>query len=223
MSSAGTPVTCSAASGRVAGDDLAHVLDALGVLGDVRVVLQAFLEDHVQHRVDQPDVAARPQLQVALGDLRQPDLARVGDDERRALAHRLLHPQREHRVRLGRVRADHEQEAAVLDLRDRVGACPSAQRPDQAVKSRRVSGGFAGVDRVGPDHPPRQLLQQVVLLVRQPRRGEDADRLRAMSLADAGQSLCRGPESGVPVGRVQARRRRRARAAASAGPGGGRS
>ena len=59
------------------------------------------------------------------------------------------------------------------------------------------------MDRVGPDHPPRQLLQQVVLLVRQARRGEDADRLRAVPLADEGQTLGRGPESRVPVGRVQ--------------------
>jgi hypothetical protein len=35
----------------------------------------------VHHRVDQPDVRARPELEVALRQLRQPDLARVGDDE----------------------------------------------------------------------------------------------------------------------------------------------
>ena len=139
--------------GRVARDDLAHRVEVLGVLADVLLVLQPLLEDHVHHRVHQPDVRARPQLQVALRELRQPDLPRVGDDERRAVPHRLLHPQREHRVRLGRVRADHEQEAVVLDLGDRVGAGSSAQRPDQAVKSRSVSGGFAGVDRVASRSP----------------------------------------------------------------------
>ncbi len=112
--------------GRVAGDDLGDGLHALGVLGDVGVVLEALLQDHVQHRVDQPDVGAGPELQVALGELRQPDLARVGDDERCAVAHRLLHAEREHGVRLGRVRPDDEDEAGVLDLGDRVSGGASA-------------------------------------------------------------------------------------------------
>jgi hypothetical protein len=59
-------------------------------------------------------------------DLGQPDLARVGDDERCPVTDGLLHPQCQHRVRLGRVRPDDEQEAVVLDLRDRVGGCSSA-------------------------------------------------------------------------------------------------
>ena len=94
--------------GRVAGNDLADGIEVVRELADVLLVLEPLLEDDVHHRVDQPDVRARAQLQVPLRDLRQPDLPRVGDDERRAVPHRLLHAQREHRVRLGRVRADHE-------------------------------------------------------------------------------------------------------------------
>jgi hypothetical protein len=80
----------------------------------------------VHDRVQQPDISAGAKLQVALRDLRQPDLARIRDDQCCALTNRLLHAQREHRVRLGRVRADNEEELAVLDLRDRVGGCSSA-------------------------------------------------------------------------------------------------
>jgi hypothetical protein len=112
--------------GRIALDDLGEGVEALGEPADVLLVLEAFAEDHVHDRVEEPHVGAGPQLQVAPGDLRQPDLARVGDDERRSLPHRLLHPQRQHRVRLGGVRPDHEEEAAVLDLGDRVGGCSSA-------------------------------------------------------------------------------------------------
>src|SRR5262249_47705977 len=100
-------------------------------------------------------------------------------------------------------RADHEQEAVVLDLRDRVRACPSAQRPDQAVKSRSVSGRFAGMNRVRLQRGARELLQQEVLLVRQARGGEDADRLRAVALLHAPETAGRGPAGRLPVGRVQ--------------------
>ena len=54
-----------------------------------------------------------------------------------------------------------------------------------------------------PDHPPSQLLDQVVLLVGQPRRGEEADRLPAVSLRHPGQSLGRGRKRVVPRGRVE--------------------
>ena len=166
--------------GRVAHDDLAHGLEVVGRLADVLLVLEPLLEDRVHHRVQQPDVGPGPELEVALRELRQPDLARVGDDERRALADGLLDAQREHRVRLGRVRADDEEEAVVLDLRDRVGAGSSAERPDQAVKSGSVSGRLARVDGVRPDPRARELLDEVVLLVRQAGRREEADRLRAV-------------------------------------------
>ena len=163
--------------GRVAHHDLAHRLEVFGRLADVLLVLEPLLEDRVHHRVQQPHVRPRAELEVALRELRQPDLARVGDDERRALAHGLLDPQRQHRVRLGRVRADDEQEAVVLDLRDGVGARASAERPDQAVEGGSVSGRLAGVDGVRPDSRARELLDEVVLLVGQPRRREEADRL----------------------------------------------
>ena len=152
---------------RVAHDDLAHGVEVLGELADVVLVLEALGEDRVHHRVQQPHVSPWPQLQVALRDLRQPDPAGIGDHEGGAVSDCFLDPEREHRMCLGRVRADDEQETRVLDLRDRVGACSSAQRPDQAVKSRTVSGRLAGVDGVRSDHCPGELLGQVVLLVRQ--------------------------------------------------------
>src|SRR5919106_5477987 len=90
-------------------------------------------------------------------------------------------------MRLGRVRPDDEEEARVLDLGDRIAARSSAQRPDQAVKSRSVSGGLAGVDGVRPDSRSRQLLDEVVLLVREPRGREEADGLRAVTLHHASE------------------------------------
>src|SRR5204863_8180619 len=75
-------------------------------------------------------------------------------------------------------------EAVVLDLRDRVVGCSSAYRPDQAVEGRSVSSGLAAVDAVRPEGRARELLDQEVLLHRQPRAREHADRLGAMTLAD---------------------------------------
>ncbi len=112
--------------GRVPRDDLAHRVEVDGVRADVLLVMEPFLEDHVHQRVQQPDVGARPQLQVARRDLGQPDLPRVGDDELRPPPHGTLHAQREDGMRLGRVRADDEQEAVVVDLGNRVGAGSSA-------------------------------------------------------------------------------------------------
>jgi hypothetical protein len=77
---------------RVPRDHLADHVEALGVLADVVLVLKPLLQDRLHHRVDQPDVRARPQLQVARRELRQPDLPWVGHDERRAVPHRLLDP-----------------------------------------------------------------------------------------------------------------------------------
>ena len=73
---------------RVAHDDLAHGVEVVGEVADVLLVLKPLREDRVHHRVDQPHVRAWAQLQVALRELRQPDLARVGDDERAALVAR---------------------------------------------------------------------------------------------------------------------------------------
>ena len=199
--------------GRVPGDHLADRVEVLGVLADVVLVLQALLEDHVHHRVEEPDVRSRAELQVALRDLRQPDPARVRDDERGPVAHGPLDPQREHRMRLGRVGADHEHEAVVLDLRDRVGACSSAERPDQAVEGRGVSGRFAGVHRVGAHDRARKLLGQVVLLVGQAGGGQESDCLRAVALDHPLQA--RGDRRRVPrpTSPRAARRPRRGRAA----------
>ena len=106
-------------------------------------------------------------------------------------------------MRLGRVRADDEQEAVVLDLRDRVGAGSSAERPDQAVESGSVSGRLARVDGVRPDPRARELLDEVVLLVRQARGREEADGLRAVLGDDLPEAGGRGLERVLPGRRVQ--------------------
>ena len=64
----------------------------------------------MRERIDDRDVRARPQLQVIVRlDVRgahEVDRARVDDDELRALAQPALQLRAEHRVAVGRVRAD---------------------------------------------------------------------------------------------------------------------
>src|SRR5262249_24470533 len=76
-------------------------------------------------------------------------------------------------------------------------------RPDQAVKSGSVSGRFAGVDRVRPDRRPRELLDEEVLLVREPGRREDADRLGPVSLYHPLQARGGDVERMLPARRLE--------------------
>ena len=68
--------------GVVVGHQGAQLVDAIGVLGDVIIVLQTFIEDHVQHRVDQHAIGARRDRQVDVGELRQHGYPWIDNDQR---------------------------------------------------------------------------------------------------------------------------------------------
>ena len=90
------------------------------------------------------------------------------------------HVVEEDRVRLARVRAPEDDDIGVLYLR--VAARATAQPEDgrQTDDRGRVSGAVAGVDVVGPDGLPDELLREVVGLVRRLRAGEEADSIGAV-------------------------------------------
>ena len=128
-SSAGTPVISSTASGLFSARAMnsAHSSKPSQRSADERLVDQPLGDHDVRHRVDDRHVGARLQLQVVLGlDVRrahQVDAARVDDDQLRALAQPLLHPRREHRVAVGRVGADDQDDVGLLtDLKSCVPA-----------------------------------------------------------------------------------------------------
>ena len=68
--------------GIVVGHQRAQRVDAAGVRGDIGIVLQTFIEDHIQHRVDQHGIGARGDRQMDVGELRQHGHPRVDHDQR---------------------------------------------------------------------------------------------------------------------------------------------
>ena len=95
-------------------------LEPLRPVLDVLPVLQTLFHDHMAHRVDEGDVSPDLGLDMPRRPLSQLDLARVDDHQLRPVAHRLLHAERDHRVCLGGVGADDQQEFAARKLLDRV-------------------------------------------------------------------------------------------------------
>src|SRR3989304_2414305 len=131
---------------------------------DVPLVVQALPDDDVGHGVEQRDVRADVEPQVPLRQTRQLDVARVGDDEARAVSHRLLDAQRDDGMRLSRVGADDHYQRRPLQLRDRVAHRPPSYHDRQTGDRGSVSGTSAVIDVVGADNRAGELLEQVVRL-----------------------------------------------------------
>ena len=135
-SSAGTPVIVFDGFGRVArlGDERLPLLERARARSARRrsLLRQAFGHDDVRQRVDHGDVRARAQLQVVVGlDVRrahEADRARIDDDELRALAQAPLHLRGEHRMAVGRVRADDHDHVGLHDRIELLRAGRLAER-----------------------------------------------------------------------------------------------
>ena len=184
------------------GDEVLPLLVGLrlAALEGVVVLRESLGDDDVRERIDDRDVRAGPQLQV-LGrlDVRRPhevDRARVDDDQLRALAQAALELRAEHRVAVGRVRADHDDDVRLLHGREGLRAGGLAERVLEAVAGRRMADARAGVDVVGQERRAHQLLDQVGLLVGAARGGDAADRVPAVLLLDAAE-LARGVLEGL--------------------------
>ena len=183
--SAGTPVTVCHRLGRAIRmrDERLPLLvrRPLAALRDVALVRQPFRHDDVRQRIDHRDVRARPQLQVIVRlDVRRAhdaDLARIDDDELRALSQPPLHLRGEHRMTLGRIRADEHDHIGLHDGHERLRAGRLAQRVLQAVAGRRMAHARAGIDVVVAERRAHQLLHEIRLFVRAARRGDAADRI----------------------------------------------
>ncbi len=169
----------------------------------VVVLREAFRDDDVRERVDDRDVRAGPQLQVLGGldvrRLHEVDRARVDDDELRALAQAALELRAEHRVAVGRVRADHDDHVRLLHRGEGLGAGGFAERVLEAVAGRRMADAGAGVDVVGQERSAHQLLDEVGLLVGAARGGDAAHRVAAVLLLDAAELARRVLEGLFPA------------------------
>ncbi len=154
------------------GDELAPLLEGrqVAALLDVRLIHQAFGDDHVRERIDHGDVGARPQRQMVIGlnvrRLDQIDAPRIDDDQPRAFAQPALHVRGEHRMRVGGVRADHHDDVGCFDGIEILRAGRGSEGGLQAVARRRMADARAGVDVVVAERGADHLLHQVGFFVR---------------------------------------------------------
>ena len=210
-SSAGTPVMRLDRFRRIARlrDERLPLLVrlALAALGDVLLLRQPFGDDDVRQRIDDGDVRARTQRQVIvrldvrrLHDARR---ARIDDDQLRALAQAPLHLRGEHRMALGRIRADDHDDVRLHDGVEFLRAGRLAERVLQAVARGRVAHARAGIDVVVAERRAHQLLHEEGLLVRAARRGDAADRILAVLRLDA-LELAGGVVDRLVPGRLRA-------------------
>ena len=173
--------------GGVGPDVLAQRLELLATVRDERAVVKAPGQDVMHHRVDEHVVRAVPVLDVEVRMLRHPGIPRIANDQPGPVAHGLLHLQADDGMRFGWIGADDEKGLHVLDLADRVGHRAGTEGECQSGDGRRVAGGGALVDIVGSSRGARQLLHEVVFLVRAARGTQERQAFRTVPVAGGDQ------------------------------------
>ena len=165
-------------------DELRPLVESLAPRRDERLVNKTLGHHHMRHGIDDRYVRAWVELEVVIGrDVRRAnkvDAARVDDDELGALAQPLLHSRGEHRMPVGGVRADHHDDVGLRDRLEVLGAGRLTERLLEPVTRRRVADPRAGVDVVVAERGAHHLLDDVDLFVGAARRGDAADRARAV-------------------------------------------
>jgi hypothetical protein len=164
---------------------LRHERRPLCELGGVAALLheamvhQILGDDDVRERVDDGHVGARPQLQEVLGRhvraLHEIDAARVDHDELGAVTQPTLHARGEHRVRIGGVGADQQDDIGELDRLEVLRAGRRAERLRQAEARGRVAHTGARVDVVVAERGADHLLHHEHFFVGAARRRDAAD------------------------------------------------
>ncbi len=127
------------------------------------------------------------------------DAARIDDDQLRAFTDAALHSRTEHRVAVGRIRADHHDHVGFVDRGEGLRAGRFAERGLQAVAGRRVAHACAGVDVVVAERGAHELLYEIRFFVRAARRRNAADRIAAILRLNAPEFRCRITECFFPA------------------------
>ena len=149
--------------------------------------------------IDEGHVCAGLLLHVHLRHPRQFDLARVRHDERDApLPDGALDRTANDRVTLGRIRTDDEDGVRLVEVLDGVRHRAATKGPGESGHRGSVAEPGAVVHVVRADDGAHELLHDVVFFVRAFRRGEAADRIRAVLLLDPREALRDVVESLVP-------------------------
>ena len=142
-------------------------VEALRAIADEGVVLQALVEDDAGHAVEHGDIGPRIRAQPEVGVVAELDSPRVEHDQAHAVLFRgAPDAAGDHRVVRGRVGADDEDAAGVLVVGVGVRRRAAAQLGQHRLDRRGVAEPRAVVDVVRGHQRARELLDQVVVLVR---------------------------------------------------------
>ena len=173
--------------GTVGGHVGFQFLVAQRAIGDEALRDQTLLDDRMHHRVEHRDVGVGLELQVMRGVSRKFRAARVGEDQLRAVLHRILDPRGRHRMVDDRIGADQQHDLGLQHVHHRIRHRAGADSFQQRRDARCMAQPRAMVDIVGAETRPHELLEQVGLLVAALGRSEARQRVRSVVVADAPQ------------------------------------
>ena len=161
---------------------------------------QAFLDDDVQHRVEQRDIGVGIELEIVGGVPGQIAAARIGHDQLRAGFGGVLDQGRGDRMIDRRIRADHEDHFRLGDVahlvRHRAGVDAFHQRRD----ARGVAQTRAVIDVVRAEAGAHQLLEEIRLFVGALGGAEAGERSLAVRVPDLAKSVGGDVERFFPGG-----------------------
>jgi hypothetical protein len=130
----------------------------------------------MRHRIEERDIRTRTRAQMQSRKIRQFDLARVDQNQLRAVfADRFLHFQTNNRMCLGCIASSNEQDIRQMNIGDGIGHRARAQCRGQTGHGTGVSEPRAVVDVICADQSARHLLQEIIFLVRALGRDEETD------------------------------------------------
>ena len=192
------PLRCAVCHG------VADTFKVLGVICDKVLVMQIFLNDDLQHCVDQGHVTAGALAHVEVGEACDLDSAWIGYDQFCIVLHDgRFDLQCDDRMGLGRVGSDDENTVSMFELGNRVGHGSAAERSRQTGNSGCVTKARTMVHVVCADRCAHEFLKEVVFFVGTFCRGKASQGVRSVILSDGGH-LCGDAVQGfVPGGLFQ--------------------
>ena len=174
-----------------------------GVGRDELAIDPALRDHHVQHAVEDADVAARPHGNEQVGRSRDRRHARVDDDQPPAILAGLPEVVGRDRRALGDVRAGDENHRRLRDVGPRVGGAVDAQDLLRGRRGRHHAQSAVVVDVGRTQRDAREFPHQIRLLVGERRAGQDGERVPPVRGLDPLHLASRAVQRGVPVDRTK--------------------
>ena len=138
---------------------------AIRAVGDEVFVRQSLVNDCMHNAVQQGDVGIRLELQDILRMACQVVAARINDDQRFSVFHRIFHESGGDRMIFGRVGANDNNDIRFGYILNRVGDRTRANHFKQGDDRGGVTQARAVIDIVAAETGPHQFLEQVGLFV----------------------------------------------------------